>query len=60
MQFNDEISGMKKLAIISTHPIQYYAPIFFQLLSKEIELKVFYTAGEQSLEKNSIMGSSKL
>jgi len=35
---------MKKLAIISTHPIQYNAPLF-QLLSlrKNIQLKVFYT-----------------
>ena len=35
---------MKKLAIIATHPVQYYAPLF-ALLAKEpgIELKVFYT-----------------
>jgi glycosyltransferase involved in cell wall biosynthesis len=35
---------MQKLAIISTHPIQYNAP-FFKLLSerKKVELKVFYT-----------------
>lgn len=35
---------MKKLAIITTHPIQYNAPIF-KLLSERgrIELKVFYT-----------------
>lgn len=35
---------MKKLAIISTHPIQYYAPVF-ALLAKQgaIALKVFYT-----------------
>ncbi|MET0570901.1 MAG: glycosyltransferase family 4 protein, partial [Pedobacter agri] len=36
---------MKKLAIIITHPIQYYVPVF-QLLAKECELKVFYTWGE--------------
>ncbi|KIA95119.1 hypothetical protein OC25_07205 [Pedobacter kyungheensis] len=35
---------MKKLAIITTHPIQYYAPVF-ELLAKRIELKVFYTGG---------------
>lgn len=42
---------MKKLAIITTHPIQYNAP-FFKLLSeqKEIAIKVFYT-WEQSKEK---------
>lgn len=40
----------KKLAIIVTHPIQYYAPVF-QLLGndKTIEIKVFYTWGEDSI-----------
>jgi len=34
----------KKLAIISTHPIQYNAPLFAMLsASKEIQPKVFYT-----------------
>lgn len=37
---------MKKLAIIITHPIQYYVPLF-QLLAKKCELKVFYTWGEK-------------
>ena len=33
-----------KLAIISTHPIQYYAPLFRQLSQEPgIELKVYYT-----------------
>jgi len=32
-----------KLALVITHPIQYYAPVF-QLLAKEVQLKVFYTA----------------
>ncbi len=38
---------MKKLAIITSHPIQYNAPLF-RLLSerKKIELKVFYTWGQ--------------
>nr|WP_294872732.1 glycosyltransferase family 4 protein [uncultured Pedobacter sp.] len=36
-----------KLAIICTHPIQYYAPVF-KLLAQNIELKVFYTAGKHS------------
>lgn len=42
---------MKKLAIIITHPIQYYSPLF-QLLTKrnKIQIKVFYT-WEQSQEK---------
>jgi glycosyltransferase involved in cell wall biosynthesis len=34
----------RKLAIVSTHPIQYYAPVFRALAaSPQIELKVFYT-----------------
>ncbi|MFM6926773.1 MAG: glycosyltransferase family 4 protein [Ferruginibacter sp.] len=33
-----------KLAIISTHPIQYYAPVFAKLAAQPgIEIKVFYT-----------------
>lgn len=38
---------MKKLAIITTHPIQYNAPLF-RLLSerKRIAIKVFYTWGQ--------------
>ena len=42
----------KKIAIISSHPIQYNAP-FFALLAKEdaIDLKVFYTWGESCLDK---------
>lgn len=38
---------MKRLAIICTHPIQYYAPLFRMLaLRKKIDIKVFYTLGE--------------
>jgi glycosyltransferase involved in cell wall biosynthesis len=34
----------RKLAIISTHPIQYYAPVFRALAgSTEIDLRVFFT-----------------
>jgi glycosyltransferase involved in cell wall biosynthesis len=36
---------LKRLAIIITHPIQYYSP-FFVLLAKVCELKVFYTIGK--------------
>jgi glycosyltransferase involved in cell wall biosynthesis len=38
---------MKNLAIVTTHPIQYYAP-WFQLLAKEpaLRVKVFYTWSE--------------
>jgi len=43
---------LKKLAIISSHPIQYNAPLF-ALLAKEdnIDLKVFYTWGVDSIEE---------
>ncbi|WP_442590252.1 glycosyltransferase family 4 protein [Pedobacter sp. AW31-3R] len=40
---------MKKLAIISTHPIQYYAPLFKLLQAeRELTIKVFYTLGEEA------------
>lgn len=40
---------MKKLAIISSHPIQYNAPLFALLAKeKDIDLMVFYTWGESS------------
>lgn len=44
---------MKHLAIITTHPIQYNAPLF-KLLAKsaEIDLKVFYTWAKGSGEKH--------
>lgn len=41
---------MKRLAIIVTHPIQYYVPVF-QLLAKNISLKVFYTGGEHGFNQ---------
>jgi glycosyltransferase involved in cell wall biosynthesis len=43
---------MKKLAIITTHPVQYYAPVF-QLLHqrRQISVKVFYTWGESVAKK---------
>ncbi len=35
---------MKRLAILSTHPIQYNAPLFRMLAQEEsIDLKVFYS-----------------
>ncbi len=40
-----------RLAIITTHPIQYYAPVF-KLLAQKIGLMVFYTWGEQSVSKH--------
>jgi len=43
---------LKKLAIITSHPIQYNAPLF-ALLAKEdkIDLKVFYTWGVDSIKE---------
>jgi len=42
---------MKKLAIITTHPIQYYAPVFRLLSQSNLQVKVFYTWGESSVGK---------
>lgn len=41
---------MKKLAIITSHPIQYNAPLFALITQEpEIDLMVFYTWGEEAL-----------
>ena len=43
---------MKKIAIVTTHPIQYYAPLFKLLsMEKEFEVKVFYTWSQSQSEK---------
>ncbi len=43
---------MQKVAFIISHPIQYYVPILKGLVDRgNIELKVFYTWGEQSITK---------
>jgi len=39
-----------RLAIVTTHPIQYYAPVF-KLLADKIDVKVFYTWGSEAMEK---------
>ncbi|WP_316736057.1 glycosyltransferase family 4 protein [Pedobacter aquatilis] len=49
---------MKKLAIISTHPIQYYAPVF-KLLAEQCKLKVFYTAGIENAKETIDNGFKK-
>lgn len=42
---------MKKLAIITSHPIQYNAPLFALMAENGLfELKVFYTWGEESIK----------
>lgn len=41
-----------RLAIITTHPIQYYAPIFKLLTQhQKLEIKIFYTLGEANLNQ---------
>src|SRR6478735_8988655 len=40
-----------RLAVITTHPIQYYAPVF-KLLAQKIDLMVFYTWGYGSVSKH--------
>jgi len=52
---------MKRLAIITTHPIQYNAPLF-ELLSKrnKIDIKVFYTWGETVLKQKYDPGFGKV
>lgn len=43
---------MQKLAIIITHPIQYYAPVFKLLHQRQnISIRVFYTWGEAAQQK---------
>lgn len=43
---------MKKLAIITTHPIQYYAPVFKLMQERQqLNIKVFYTWGESCLQR---------
>ena len=51
---------MKKLAIISTHPIQYNAPLF-RLLSerKNLTIRIFYTWGRAVLENKYDPGFGK-
>ena len=41
----------KRLAIITTHPIQYNAPMFALLSTRgKVQVKVFYTWGESVLK----------
>jgi glycosyltransferase involved in cell wall biosynthesis len=41
-----------RLAIITTHPIQYYAPVFKLLHQRQkLDIKVFYTWGEAAANK---------
>jgi glycosyltransferase involved in cell wall biosynthesis len=52
---------MKRLAIITTHPIQYNAPLFRLLAQRrKIEIKVFYTWGESVLQNKYDPGFEKV
>src|SRR5690242_286009 len=52
---------MRRLAIITTHPIQYNAPLFALLHARKvIEIKVFYTWGESVLHKKYDPGFGKV
>lgn len=51
---------MKRLAIITTHPIQYNAPLFAVLAERnKIAIKVFYTWGKKVLERKFDPGFGK-
>jgi glycosyltransferase involved in cell wall biosynthesis len=46
------MSKMNKLAIITTHPIQYYAPVFKLLNQRgQINIKIFFTWGKNAVNK---------
>lgn len=52
---------MKKLAIVTTHPIQYNAPVFRLLTErKKLDIKVFYTWGESVLKDKFDPGFGKI
>lgn len=52
---------MPKLAIIVTHPIQYYSPLFKALAEDgRITIKVFYTWGESALKNKFDAGFGKV
>jgi glycosyltransferase involved in cell wall biosynthesis len=49
---------MKKLAVVITHPIQYYVPVF-RLLAQQCQLKVFYTWGTAGVKPKHDPGFGK-
>ena len=52
---------MKKLAIVTTHPIQYNAPVFRLLTERNnVKIKVFYTWGESVLKNKYDPGFGKI
>ena len=54
------LADMKRLSIVTTHPIQYNAPLFTMLHQRgNIAIKVFYTWGEDVLKKKYDPGFGK-
>lgn len=54
------LTRLKKMAIITTHPIQYNAPLFKLLADRgNIQIKVFYTWGSTVLENKFDPGFEK-
>jgi len=52
---------MKKLAIVSSHPIQYNAPLFKLLTARgKLSIKVFYTWGKEVMENKFDPGFGKI
>ncbi len=49
---------MNKLAVVITHPIQYYVPVF-KLLAQQCRLKVFYTWGKDGVKAKHDPGFGK-
>jgi len=48
---------MKKIAIITSHPIQYNAPLFRKMAQlNNIQIKVFYTAGKGNSDRDAGFG----
>jgi glycosyltransferase involved in cell wall biosynthesis len=45
------MNGMKRLAVVTTHPVQYHVPWLVRLAERGVELKVFYT-WEQARDGN--------
>ena len=55
-----ENKPIKRLAIVTTHPIQYNAPLFTMLAERQrIAVKVFYTWGEDVLQNKYDPGFNK-
>ena len=51
---------MKRLAIVTTHPIQYNAPLFKLIQERgNIQIKVFYTWGKTALKNKFDPGFGK-